>query len=49
MLQAIRELMIETYVFEAAPRDVLKIENLVLMAADAALSFRRGPFESRTH
>ncbi|NOQ45278.1 MAG: alpha/beta hydrolase, partial [Desulfobulbaceae bacterium] len=34
LLQALRELMLETYVFGEAPGDVLKIENLVLMAAD---------------
>jgi esterase/lipase superfamily enzyme len=34
LLQALRELMIETYVYGASPRDTLKIENLVLIAAD---------------
>jgi len=34
LIQALRELVIETYVFGGSPRDSLKIENLVLMAAD---------------
>ncbi len=34
LLQAVRELMLEVYVSGDAPRDILKIENLVLMAAD---------------
>ena len=34
LLQALRELMLETYVFGESPREVLKIENLVLVAAD---------------
>ena len=34
LLQALRELMLEIYAFGEAPVDVLKIENLVLMAAD---------------
>jgi len=34
LLQALRELMLETYVFGESPREALKIENLVLVAAD---------------
>lgn len=34
LLLAIRELMLEAYVYGKAPADVLKIENLVLMAPD---------------
>jgi esterase/lipase superfamily enzyme len=34
LIQALRELTIETYVYGGSPRDSLKIENLVLMAAD---------------
>lgn len=39
LLQALRELMLETYVFGEAPGDVLKVENLVLMAADVEIQF----------
>lgn len=34
LLQALQGLMLEVYVYGEMPRDVLKIENLVLMAAD---------------
>ena len=34
LLQAVRELMLEAYVFGEEPGDVLKLENLVLIAAD---------------
>ena len=34
LLQAVQALMLEAYVFGEAPGDVLKIENLILVAAD---------------